>query len=162
MTVVQKGDWISLSPLAGKDTTIEWQQDLVKRSKVFKVIPFVGKENDASGTLFLETNLAEKFLALCEEDKSDNPFATSNNYKVQVTNAIQYGQDNADDPKIRFLVFHDKSDNIYQHRFMQTQAFGSVMYSISDKVGNIAAIGTYLDKIADLGKAFIGDPLRDF
>lgn len=162
MTVVQKGNWISLSPVAGKDTTVEWQQDMVKRSKSFKVIPFVGKDNDASGTLFLETSLAEKFLKLCEEDKSDNPFAASNNYKIQVTNAIQYGQDNADSPKIRFLVYHDKSDNIFQHRFMQTQAFSSVMYSIGDKVGNIPTLGTYLNKVAELGKAFIGDPLREF
>jgi hypothetical protein len=39
-----------------------------KHHKAFKVIPFVGKDNDASGTLFLETSLAQKFLALCEED----------------------------------------------------------------------------------------------
>ena len=28
-----------------------WQQDLVDRSKVFKVIPFIGKDNDALSTL---------------------------------------------------------------------------------------------------------------
>ena len=162
MTVVQKGDWISLSPEAGKDTTIEWQQDLVQRSKVFKVIPFVGKDNDACGTLFLEVTKAGEFLKLCQEDKSDNPFGSSNNYKVEVTDVMQYGQDSADNTKIRFLVYHDKSDNIYQHRFMQTQAFGSVMYSISNVVGEVPEYGKALETVAKLGKAFIGDPLRNF
>lgn len=162
MAVVQKEDWISLAPTKGEDTTIKWQQNLVDKTKVFKVIPFVVKDGTASGTLFLESGLASQFLKQCEKDGDENPFAASDNYKIQVTDAMQYGQDKADNPAIRFLVYHDKSDNIYQHRFMQTQAFGSIMYKVSDKVQKIPTLGQYLKELTDLAKGFIGDPLRNF
>lgn len=53
MSVVQKGDWIYLRLMVGKDTTIEWKKYWVKRSKVFKVIPFLN---------FRKTNKKSSYL----------------------------------------------------------------------------------------------------
>jgi len=162
MAVVQKGDSISLAPDGAESTKIKWQQNFAQRSKVFNVIPFTVKGSGASGTLFLENGLAEEFLKLCEKDESANPLSASGGYTIQVTDVMQYGQDDADDPKVRFLVYHDKSDNIYQHRFMQTTAFGNVMEKVSDVAGNIPGLGDVMKKVAGYTKAFVGDSLRSF
>ncbi|NEP53427.1 MAG: hypothetical protein F6K65_33380, partial [Moorea sp. SIO3C2] len=89
MAVVEKGDLLSLSPTTGTETNIEWQQNLIDRNKIFKVVPFVVKDSKASGTLFIESSMAEEFLSLCEKDESENPFSPSNNYKVQVNDKFQ-------------------------------------------------------------------------
>jgi len=82
-------------------------------------------------------------------------------YKIQVDEAFQYGQDN--DKTLRFLVYHNKANKPYQHRFIETTAFSNIGNKII-AVGASAA-GSWseaLNQGAELAKAFIGDYLRDF
>lgn len=171
--VVNKGDVISISPTIGEEALIKWQQDFAERNKIYRVVPFLVKETGASGTLFISSSMSSKLLDMCEKDEDDNPFAPQSNYKVTVNDDFQYGQDDAGNPQVRFLVFHDKSNKMYQHRFMQTTAFGSVMSKISDVaeesngvISMIPSVGPMINgiisKVTDMGKAYIGDNLRNF
>jgi hypothetical protein len=162
MAVVQKGDLISLAPQKAESTQITWQQDLVDHTKEFRVIPFSVKgKSGVGGTLFLESSYQDEFLKLCEKD-NENAFGSGDSYKTKVTDRIQYGQDRSDDPTIRFLVYHNEKDNIFQHRFMATNAFASIMGKVEGYVGKIPTLGPLIKKVMEYAKAFIGDPLRDF
>lgn len=158
MAVVQKGDLISLNLEDGKEIQVEWQQKLSKKKKAFKAIPFTVKETQAKDLLFLESALEKEFLAMCKEEESDS----SSTYELRVTDALQYGQDSAKDTKIRFLVYHEKSDNIYQHRFMQSTKLGSFLEKAEQFSALVPKYGAMFKKFSDLSKAFIGDKLKNF
>lgn len=166
MSIVNKDNYITVVPSKMEDATIKWQQSFTQHEKQFKVVPFIGSEDSKiNGTLFIEEGYVDAFFKMCEKDASDNPFKSKDNQKVKVTDEFQYGQDSASDTKIRFLVFHDKSDNIYQHRFMKTTAFSSVMGKVSDAIGaagDVIPFKAVVDKVLDAGKAYVGDPLRNF
>ncbi|MGB3514374.1 MAG: hypothetical protein WBA93_35215 [Microcoleaceae cyanobacterium] len=154
MAIVDKGDWIKFNPKAKEDQTIKWQQDLGSRQEEYIVVPYSVKDKTASGSLFIQLGLADSFFDNCKEDESTNPLV-SGGYKIQVDNDFQYGQNN--EKTLRFLVYHDKSNKPYQHRFIETTAFSN----IGNKIGAFTSIFGG-DTIVDIGKSFIGDYLRDF
>jgi hypothetical protein len=64
---------------------------------------------------------------------------------------------------LRFLVFHNKADKPYQHRFIETTAFSNIGKKIVEAGADAApAWGDLLKKGAEIAKSFIGDYLRDF
>jgi hypothetical protein len=124
--------------------------------------------------LFVQQELVEDLLSTCEPP--DEEFCT-----VIVTSAFQYGQDKQGTS--RFLVFHEKSQKPYQHRFISTTTASNFMIGAeelsqkaekvaeSDVVRDHAGVGVSMSaqaavaafsEVADLGKSYVGDFLRDF
>jgi hypothetical protein len=158
--IVEKGDWIKFNPDSKKEETIKWQQDLGSRQEQYIALPYSVKDKEASGSLFIQLGLADSFFQKCQKDESSNPLV-SGGYKIQVDEAFQYGQNN--EKTLRFLVYHNKANKPYQHRFIETTAFSNIGNKIvSVGAGATPAWGELLKKGADLAKGFIGDYLRDF
>ncbi|KAG7409804.1 hypothetical protein Forpe1208_v011058 [Fusarium oxysporum f. sp. rapae] len=80
--------------------------------------------------------------------------------KFTVTQDFLYGQANSEG-KDRFLVFHDKERNPYQHRFVPSQyvKFGEGSLKKLKKAGFGSET---LDLVSEHTKAVVGDELRDF
>jgi hypothetical protein len=159
-TIVDEGDWIQFDPSSKQVVTIKWQQDLGNRQETYIALPYSVKGKEASGSLFIQQDLADSFFQKCQTDESINPLV-SGGYKIQVDKAFQYGQDNY--KTLRFLVYHNKANKPYQHRFIETTAFSNIGKRI------IAAGREWgsqpwqdLGQRADLLRSFIGDYLRDF
>lgn len=158
--IVEKGDWIKFNPDSKQEVTIKWQQDLGSRQEQYIALPYSVKDKEASGSLFIQLGLADEFFKKCQKDESSNPLV-SGGYKIQVDEAFQYGQNN--EKTLRFLVYHNKANKPYQHRFIETTAFSNIGNKIV-AVGGAAAPqwAAMLQQGADLLKGFIGDYLRDF
>ena len=160
MTIVEKGDWIKFNPESKQTETIQWQQNFSNRQEEYIVLPYSVKDKEASGSLFIQLGLADLFFGKCSEDESSNPLVKGG-YKIQVDDAFQYGQNN--EKTLRFLVFHNKDNKPYQHRFIETTAFSNIGNKIVAIGGSAAPLwDELLKKGADIAKAFIGDYLRDF
>lgn len=158
--IVEKGDWIKFDPNSKQTVTIKWQQNLSSRQEEYVVLPYSVKDKKASGSLFIQLGLADSFFEKCSKDESKNPLVNGG-FKIQVNEAFQYGQNN--EKTLRFLVFHNKADKPYQHRFIETTAFSNIGNKIVEVgAGAAPAWSELLKQGAALGKAFIGDYLRDF
>ncbi|MCT4584457.1 MAG: hypothetical protein N4A54_05975 [Peptostreptococcaceae bacterium] len=146
---VELNDKIQLLMNDKEEVDINWQQNFKKRKKDFFVIPFKVIDQEYAGVLFVEKDKFDEFNELIFETD-----------KVAVSEKFQYGQ--SKNKVIRFLVFHDKKDNIYQHRFKATGEFKKMMIMMSEKFDIIPCIGKELKIIAESLKAYVGDPLRNF
>lgn len=159
--LVEKNDVIEFYKEPKETTVIKWQQNFQDRQEVFLVIPYTVKGKEASGTLFVEQKKAKEFMDLAKKTATDeDALFDTPAFTTEVTEDFQYGQDA--DKTMRFLVYHDKSENMFQHRFVSTSAFQNIATKVGEKAGQIDAVKGYLDKIMKLGKAYIGDPLRSF
>lgn len=160
MAVVELGDKISFSPKTAKSVTIEWLQK-GERSKEFRALLFTGvNRNDVAGVLFVESGLTSEFMAMTKKEKGDE--LSGSRTVVEVTKKMQYGQDRSDDPRIRFLVYHNTEDRIFQHRFVSTNSFETILKTAEQYVHYIPVLGPWIKKAIKLGKGVIGDDLRDF
>lgn len=146
---VELNDKIQLFLNDKEELNIKWQQNFSKNSKDFLAIPFKVINQEYAGALFVEKDKFSEFNELIFEAD-----------KILVDEKFQYGQ--SQDKVIRFLVFHNKKDNIYQHRFKATGEFKKIMIMMSEKFDIIPGIGNELKKISDTLKAYVGDPLRNF
>lgn len=161
--LVEKNDYIKFDPATKESVTIKWQQGGSERSDQYVVMPYTVIGKPASGSLFIQTSLAEEFMNKSEKDESTNPLVSGGS-KIKVDDAFQYGQDKDKDPTLRFLVYHNKANKLYQHRFIETTAFSNIGKKIQ-KAGNEyggALWGGIINKGADLLKGFIGDYLHNF
>ena len=146
--IVEKGDWIQFDPDSKKTETIRWQQKLSSRQEEYVALTYSVKDKQAGGSLFIQLGLADSFFKKCSKDESSNPIVPGG-YKIQVDDAFQYGQNN--EKTLRFLVFHNKDNKIYQHRFIETTAFSEIASKIEPYI-----------PLPDITKALFGDYLRDF
>lgn len=178
MAVVQKGDVIYVLPSSkeAKMVTIEWYQGRQKHTENFLAMPFYVPDNPQvlGSTLFVEEYYRAKFQKLATEIVSPKKFGNfepKSVYSLTVTDEFQYGQDKAEDPQIRFLVYQNKNNGMFQHRFMSTETSLTIIQSINDKLktGLYGETGTILGKVAQvvdhirsLTGAVIGDPMRNF
>ena len=159
--LVEKGDVIEFYKEPKETTKIEWQQSFQDRSETFIVIPYTVKGKDASGTLFVEQKKAKTLMASATKAKNDkDSLFDAPAYTCTINEDFQYGQDK--NKTIRFLVYHDKSENMFQHRFVSTNAFEKIATKVAEQAGKIDEIKGVLSKIMSAGKAYIGDSLRDF
>ncbi len=158
--LVEKGNLIEFYLEPKESTKIEWQQNFAKHKENFMVVAFNVVNSEVTRTLFIAQKKAKEFMNKAEKSTNENPLFDAVSYTTTVDDDFQYGQDA--DKTIRFLVFHDKNEKMYQHRFVSTNAFQNVATAIGEKVDKIESIKKYLDKIMSLGKAYIGDPLRSF
>jgi hypothetical protein len=152
--VVEKGNTISFSKSAitnGDTVTIQWQQDLKDRSADYIVVDAAFKENDVP--LFVQKSKSDDLLAKVQGDETT--------LKVPVDSSFQYGQNK--DKTFRFLVYHNKTNKPYQHRFInQTTAakLAAAAKQLTGKV-DISAVKAFNSFVSG-AQAYFGDPLRDF
>ena len=159
--LVEKGDLIRIEPSTKDNVTIKWQQDLGNRQEPYVAFLYSVKDKDAAGSLFVSFSKKQEFLKKAKPYKAEN-FMDSDGYEIQVDDAFQYGQNN--EKTLRFLVYHDKATKPYQHRFIETTVFSNIGNKIA-AVGETAAgeaWGKLVKQGLEIGKAFIGDYLRDF
>ncbi|MDB9519429.1 hypothetical protein PN466_21020 [Roseofilum reptotaenium CS-1145] len=165
--LVEKGDWIKFNPpQEPENVNIKWQQDLGNREQPYIPLLYSVNGKKASGSLFVSASEADAFFEKCEPNESKNPLVKGG-YKIQVDDGFQYGQNN--EKTLRFLVYHDKSNKPYQHRFIETTAFSNIGRKISaisaaagETTSEAKAWGMLVEQGMEIGKAFIGDYLRDF
>ncbi|KAF9872950.1 hypothetical protein CkaCkLH20_09460 [Colletotrichum karsti] len=165
MGIVQKGDKIHVpaSELLGTKVTVEWQQNLGKRSQDYYSVTFVNKsQGDEKSLLFISTSYVDSFKSKKVSGAGWFDWlmfwrTPEGDYTVIVDDSFQYGQNS--DKSSRWLAYHDKSMKAYQWRFvasMKSMA-GSELANIG---GGIFEAETHVDVSALAG--MIGDPLHDF
>ncbi|KAK1658843.1 hypothetical protein BDP55DRAFT_373145 [Colletotrichum godetiae] len=151
MGVVEKGNkiFVSASEIDKNKVTVEWQQNFKQRSQEYYTVPFINKSQDQESVLFIQTNYLDAF--------KKKQAAGETEFTVVVDTSFQYGQN--DEKTSRWIVYHDKSMNAFQWRFVA---------SVKSKLGNqLGSFGGGIFKSfvgVDIGNlaALIGHPLRDF
>ena len=151
--LVSIGDTIEVKVGNSKTTVIKWQQTFKKRSETFTVYTYKIKGKNMGGALFVENKLITEFSELIT--KSENGAEG-----LSVTEQFQYGQDK--NKTFRFLVYHQSSEKMYQHRFLTNSLFQRLMKGVSSTLGIFPNLKTEFDIIIDQGKSYLGDPLRNF
>ncbi|KAF5851076.1 hypothetical protein GGP41_010725 [Bipolaris sorokiniana] len=149
---VEKGNkiFIAEGDIAANPATVNWQQNLSQKSDNYYMAVFTNKDkNDEQSYIFIQQG---KLDALKAKSSGDS-------FTITVDDSFQYGQKNKQGEG-RFLVFHDKSRNPFQWRFVST------LYS---KLGNgalaIISLAPLPGGVKDIAKYFsglIGDPLHNF
>jgi hypothetical protein len=169
--LVQEGDAITfrVSALSLEDNllSIQWSQSGRSRwgEYVQTAAKFDANGRDAFVLLFVQSALVEDLLADCEE-----PGART--CTVIVSSGFQWGQDKKTEPTARFLVYHDKSNKPYQHRFVSTSTASRFMIGteeLAEQAGDAAGGAVPLAEtaaeafsdFASVSKSFSGDSLRD-
>lgn len=144
---------------------VEWQKDLKQKQANYIQL---AAQFDAGGMrdfliLFVQEPVVKRLLARCGD-------STAMSCTVTVDAEFQYGGDAAG--TMRFLVFHNRANQPFQHRFVnQTVAknFAVGVKGLMEEVDESDApmFGAELGvasvlRVVEMGQATIGDPLRDF
>ncbi|KAH6639225.1 hypothetical protein C7974DRAFT_469788 [Boeremia exigua] len=149
---VEKGNtiFIAESDIAANPGPVNWQQNLSQKSDTYYMSIFTNKDkNDEQSYIFIQQGKLDALKAK----------SSGTSFTVQVDESFQYGQKNAQGEG-RFLVFHDKSRNPYQWRFVST--LFSKLGNGALKVLDLAPVPSTVKDIAKYFSGFIGDPLRNF
>ena len=154
--VVKKGDDITVYKSAvddGQTETIKWRQGKMREAEYVVVDASLGN-NDVP--LFIQSAKKGEFLDRCNTSSDNDKIC-----KVKVDNRFQYGIDK--NKENSFLVFHNKTNKPYQHRFFTESTIRrliSAAKSGSKGIGYLPAKA--FDKFLGGTKSFLGDYLRDF
>ncbi|EDR08608.1 uncharacterized protein LACBIDRAFT_326777 [Laccaria bicolor S238N-H82] len=130
---VTKGDTLVVdsATLTQKEVNILWQQSLKSRSQEYYLVTYTNttraSEGEHSGLLFIQKNMLDAFKAKHVAGKTEITFI--------VDDTFQYGQDKSQSH--RWLAFHDKSQKMYQHRFVENTLikFANAGLDIAEKLG---------------------------
>jgi hypothetical protein len=165
-TLVAEGDSITFYrtslDVADNGFSIDYRQDGREKTGQYVVIAATSKieAEDIVTPLFVQQHMVKALLDKCAGQGQDK-------CTVEDTSAFQYRQDN--DKTNRFLVFHEKTNKPYQHRFISTSIaskFAIGADALAESAGGIlpaaqtasAAFRGFVDLAEDL----FGDYLRDF
>ncbi|XP_014551138.1 hypothetical protein COCVIDRAFT_20537 [Bipolaris victoriae FI3] len=149
---VEKGNkiFIAEGDVAANPATVNWQQNLSQKSDTYYMAVFTNKDkNDEQSYIFIQQG---KLDALKAKSSGDS-------FTITVDDSFQYGQKNKQGEG-RFLVFHDKSRNPFQWRFVST--LYSKLGNGALAVINLAPIPGGVKDIAKYFSGLIGDPLHNF
>jgi len=150
---VSKNDTVSVpGDIGNKSQVVQWEQSFNHKSEEYVVSEYtvINKDGESqnAGLIYVAKNKLEEFKS--KATKGDK-------LTLKVDESFQYGQKKGGED--RFLVYHDKGNKMYQHRFVE---------STVAKWGNAAA-GFALDKgykqmnqVGDVLKHFVGDYLKNF
>jgi hypothetical protein len=157
--LVDKGNTISFpkDELDGSSITIEWKQNISSKKADFVLVSaFIDDDTTSAFPLFIQKTWIDRFQGKCKTSE-DGKKCT-----VVVDSDFQYGQDK--DKTMRFLVYQDKSNKQFQHRFINStiaSKFASLVKKVAGSVDSVPYVGT-MNKLVGLGQGIFGDPLRDF
>ncbi|KAF1933020.1 uncharacterized protein M421DRAFT_89316 [Didymella exigua CBS 183.55] len=149
MGLINKGNTIHVSASSIQDqrVTIKWSQSLKSRSEDYYVASYNVPGSDAQGAIFVQASKLDEFK---NKNKGDS-------ITVDVDGSFQYGQDKAQTR--RFLVYHDKNNKQYQHRYVE-----NTLTSLGDKAKDLAGVLGFpqVGSIETQLSNFVGDYLKDF
>ncbi|KAL8791671.1 MAG: hypothetical protein Q9195_005754 [Heterodermia aff. obscurata] len=142
------GDY--LGGASGQKVTIKWSQSLRNRTEEYWVGKYTNKSANSS-----EENLI--FVQASKLDELKNKKIDGDNVTLKVDDSFQYGQKK--DGSKRFLVYHDKDNKPYQHRFVE-----NTITELGGKAADFVSQLGYADvnKVEDVARNFLGDYLRNF
>ncbi|KAF7535381.1 hypothetical protein G7054_g5440 [Neopestalotiopsis clavispora] len=148
---VEKGNKVfilaeSLSE-AGQKVTIKWSQSFKDRSEEYYVTKYTNKSGSGEDLVFVQ---ASKVNELAAKSQGDEKFT------FVIDDSWQYGQQK--DGSKRFLVYHDKNNKQYQHRFVEN----FITQAGNKAVGIISGLGYPAGDIQSFASRFVGDYLRNF
>ncbi|KAL3483156.1 hypothetical protein BJX62DRAFT_86422 [Aspergillus germanicus] len=131
---------------------VEWRQRLKDREAEYYNVGFTNSKDSSTGLIFIAKENLDEFKNLAHDTNNKEHLT------ITVSDNFLYGQNNKDGRR-RFLVYHDKGRDIFQHRFVQSalqQGFG--------KAEEIVRKFGYEDvnSIGDMLKGTLGDRLRSF
>ncbi|KIW92486.1 uncharacterized protein Z519_06333 [Cladophialophora bantiana CBS 173.52] len=149
--LVNKGDTIYvpaefLGGNNGKKLTIHWSQMLRSRNEDYWLCKYTVESG--AEKIYVQASKLEEF----KQKKKDGK-----DFTFVVDDSFQYGQDK--EKTKRFLVFHDKSNKPYQHRFVENTytELGGKAADFLESLGFKDA-GT----VEDVARRFAGDELHNF
>ncbi|RYO58844.1 hypothetical protein AA0116_g7223 [Alternaria tenuissima] len=103
---------------------------------------------NSEGVIYIQTDKLDEFKS--KKTGGDD-------FSVTVDQSFQYGQDNAKTK--RFLVFHNKDNKPFQHRFVEStwaKMGGKTLELIKRELGQDA------NQVGDVTRNYLGDPLRNY
>ncbi|MCJ1379936.1 hypothetical protein MMC17_003039 [Xylographa soralifera] len=140
--------------LTSDPMTVQWSQKWTTRSEKYYSVVFENiTQGGERGRLFISEKALDEF--------KHNPIKDGN-YVFKVDEEYQYGQANSAGND-RFLVFHNKNNTIYQHRFVR-----SMWLNLGHKIGEIAgdaapgAVKNVVPAVEKQIQNMFGDPLKNF
>ncbi|KAJ7775350.1 hypothetical protein B0H16DRAFT_1302880 [Mycena metata] len=156
---VKKGDTIlvaeaTLTTAEKAPVDIKWKQDKKERDAKYVETSFSRTDKPApavdEGRIFIQADMMEASKKLTVADQAK--------YTIIVDTDFEYGQKDKTG-KGRFLVFHDKSSEIFQHRFLKgiVLKYGEKAGEVAKQFGFEGASGI----MSDVGSLF-GDELHPF
>ncbi|KAL6712884.1 hypothetical protein ACLMJK_009596 [Lecanora helva] len=134
----------------GKKVTVRWSQMFKDRSEEYWVCKYTNKSANSS-----EENLI--FVQISKLEELKNKKFDGDKLTFKVDDSFQYGQKK--DGTKRFLVYHDKNNKPYQHRFVEN-TISSLGGKAVDYVSNLGYAD--VNKVEDVARHFLGDYLRNF
>ncbi|KAI4687488.1 uncharacterized protein J4E88_003077 [Alternaria novae-zelandiae] len=149
-TLVNKGFTLhvpaeSLGGEKSKKITVSWSQWLGSRSQEYYVCNYTitsDRRKGVTGLLYVQTDKLEEF----KSKKTDGEDIT-----FTVDETFQYGSN--DDVTIFFLVFHDKDNKPFQHRFIK-ETISRLEGQAADFIGGLG--------LKSQAESFIGEYLMDY
>ena len=163
--LVSAGDQLVFSKATLTDSAavknVEWSQSFRSRKeKYVQVTAAVKSDKPYLVMLFIAQGFVPILQEKCKNDKC----------MMKVDSRFQYGQNK--EKTMRFLVFHEKSNKPYQHRFISTSTLSTFANGAESVAKNAQSLGVIVPqagllaatggKIVSGLKSVLGDPLRDF
>ncbi|KAK4213662.1 hypothetical protein QBC37DRAFT_387785 [Rhypophila decipiens] len=147
---------VTVATLTEEPVLVEWTQNWgSKKSDTYYAVTFSNAtKNNDPGRLFIASKYMDAFKA------ASKVIDDGNVYSFKVDDKFRYGQDAAG--KNRFLVLHDPSNKIFQHRFASNK---KIQYAT--KAGDIVTGAANRGKeevklVTGLIASKFGDELRKF
>ncbi|KAF4986594.1 hypothetical protein FGRMN_10762 [Fusarium graminum] len=155
MAVSDKGDILSI-PVYSEESEknkieLTWQQQLRVRTAHYYVVK---AQNQSKGNADVLMYISDRFYT------DIGRFSDARQEGITVNNDFQYGEKNKSG-ECRWIVLHDKSNNIYQHRFMLT-AMQSKLDEATRKLTMSFGAGDITDQFMRSGNRSLGEYLRTF
>ncbi|KAJ4137290.1 hypothetical protein NW768_002872 [Fusarium equiseti] len=157
---VSKGDVLTIpaynQEAENNAVELQWSQQFRTRTARYYIVQAHNQSKDnAEVLLFVQDRYYKDF-------NSNVPGARQEggSWVVTIDHQFQYGQKNKNGDG-RWLVLHDKSNKMYQHRFMIV----TIQSKASEQAKNLArrfGAGDIADQVVKLGNGFLGDYLHEF
>jgi len=152
---VEKGDVIKVQ--SENDWVlqkVEWRQSFKSKEDEYYSAKFQNltrtDEANGEGVIFIQKDKASDFKNLGQKDGDE--------YQITVNNDFRYGERDKKG-NFRFLVYHDTSREIFQHRFVQ----GMIVKFGAAATDQIKRLG--FSDVSSISAAFqgsIGEPLKRY
>ncbi|MCJ1264292.1 hypothetical protein MMC22_004163 [Lobaria immixta] len=128
----------------GRKVTIEWSQMMKSRSEDYYLSKYTNKTSNNGG----ETGII--FVQASKLAEFKNKKIDGDEFTFKIDDSFQYGQKK--DGTDRFLVYHDKNNKPYQHRFVE-----NTISSLGGKASDFVSSLGFSDvvKVEDVARHFV-------
>ncbi|KAH7136290.1 hypothetical protein EDB81DRAFT_656908 [Dactylonectria macrodidyma] len=140
---------------------ISWTQMLKSKTATYYIVSAKNtSKHNADALIFIQERIykddnSADFIGKLPGAKKDGA-----DWVVTITDRFQYGQKNASGEK-RWIVLHDKSNKIFQHRFLVTTTQGNAV-DWAKKLADSFGASELAENVSGIGGSFVGDYLKTF